>query len=42
MHALLIDGLDKVLCGMRRSPKIETWYEVLFLQKKVLQMQREY
>ena len=28
MHALLIDRLDKVLCGMRKSLIIETLYEV--------------
>ena len=26
MHALLIDGLDKVLCGMHKSLIIETFF----------------
>ena len=34
-HALLNDGLDKVLCRMRNLI-LETLYEVLFLEKKVL------
>ena len=33
-HALFIDGLDKVLCGMRKSLKIETCYEVSIVFRK--------
>ena len=33
-HALLIDGLDKVLCGMRKSLITETCYEVSIVFRK--------
>ena len=34
MYALLIDGLDKVLYGMRKSLIIETLYEVSIVCRK--------
>ena len=33
-HALLIDGLDKVLCGMRKSLIIESYEVSLVLRKE--------
>ena len=42
IHALLNDSLDKVLCRMLKSPIFATLHEVLFLENKILQMQRKY